>query len=108
MQTQQIKQIIIQELPTILQHDREIQDLVVQLSRRHLADREETESRFDRLLDELRRDREEQSRKWDQQNKNGMNRAKSGLNRTKDGMNRTESGTKTRLRSTACWNLSKD
>ena len=28
-----------------------------------------TESRFDRVLEELKRDREEQSRKWDEQNK---------------------------------------
>lgn len=65
MQTQQIKQIIVRELPAILQTDREIQDLVLQLSRQHFADKRETESRFDRLLDELQRDREEQSHRWE-------------------------------------------
>lgn len=69
MQTQQIKQIIVRELPAILQTDREIQDLVLQLSRQHFADKRETESRFDRLLDELQRDREEQSRRWEEQNR---------------------------------------
>ncbi|MEA3341383.1 MAG: hypothetical protein U9R15_15570, partial [Chloroflexota bacterium] len=64
---QQIKQIIVQELPIILQQDTEIKDFVLQLSRRHFADKKKTESRFDRMLDELRRDREEQSRRWDAQ-----------------------------------------
>jgi len=65
MESQQVKQIIIRELPLILQHDREMQDFILQLSRRHFADKGETTSRFDRVLDELRRDREENTRKWE-------------------------------------------
>jgi hypothetical protein len=66
---QQIKQIIMQELPALLQQDREIQEFILQLSRDHFADKRETESRFDRMLEDLRRDREEQTRKWEEQNR---------------------------------------
>ncbi len=67
MENHQIKQIILRELPGILQRDPEVQEFIVRLSRQHFADKAETASRFDRLLEELRRDREEQARKWDEQ-----------------------------------------
>ena len=67
--TQQIKEIILKELPAILEEDPEIHRYFLQLSRRHFADKTQTEDRFDRVLDELRHDREEQSRKWDEQNR---------------------------------------
>ena len=66
MDMEQIKQLILRELPDILQRDPEVEGFILRLSRRHFADREETESRFDRLLDELRRDREEQTRRWEE------------------------------------------
>jgi len=62
---QQIKEIILQELPTIFETDPEIERYVLQLSRKHFADKAQTEDRFDRILDELRRDREEQRFKWE-------------------------------------------
>jgi len=65
---QQIKEIILRELPAILEEDPEIHRYFLQLSRRHFADKTQTEDRFDRILDELRRDREEQNRKWEAQN----------------------------------------
>jgi hypothetical protein len=68
MSDQQIKQIIKQELPAILQQDAEMQQFILGLMRGQFADKEETGSRFDRLLDELRRDREEQSKRWAEQN----------------------------------------
>jgi hypothetical protein len=68
MESQQIKQIIIRELPAILQHDRDIQELILQLSKEHFADREETDRRFDRILDELAHNREEQNERWAEQN----------------------------------------
>jgi len=63
---QQIKNIIMRELPRILEQDSEVRGLILRLSARQFADKQETESRFDRLLDELRRDREEQTRKWEE------------------------------------------
>jgi len=69
MEAQQIRQIVVQELPIVLQQNREVQQAILRITRDRFADQAETESRFDRLLDELRRDREEQNRKWEEQNR---------------------------------------
>ena len=66
MENQQLVQLIRQELPGILQRDREMREWVLRLTREQYADKRETESRFDRLLEELRRDREESTRKWEE------------------------------------------
>lgn len=66
MENQQLTQLIRQELPGILRRDREMREWVLTLTRERYADKGETESRFDRLLDELRRDREENTRKWEE------------------------------------------
>jgi hypothetical protein len=65
MENQQLMQLIRRELPGILQRDREMREWVLALTRERYADKGETESRFDRVLDELRRDREENTRKWE-------------------------------------------
>ncbi len=54
-------------LPELLRQDPDFRAEVLALTRQAYADREETESRFDRLLSELKRDREEQVRRWDEQ-----------------------------------------
>lgn len=69
MTEEQVKRIILRELPAIMQSDREVREFILRLSREQFADKQETASRFDRVLDELRRDREEQSRKWDEQSR---------------------------------------
>jgi hypothetical protein len=86
MDTQQVKQLIMQELPAILEQDVKVRQFILQLSRQHFADKVETESRFDRLLDELRRDREEQNRKWDENQAviNGMLQEIKALSRKHD------------------------
>ena len=68
MTQEEIKTIIRQEIPEILQ-DREMRDYIVRSVNNYFAGKQETESRFDQILEELRRDREEQSRKWDEQNR---------------------------------------
>jgi hypothetical protein len=68
MTEEEIKAIIRQEMPQILQ-DREMRDYIVRSVNNYFAGKQETESRFDQILEELRRDREEQSRKWDKQNR---------------------------------------
>jgi hypothetical protein len=68
MSVTEIKQIIKRELPTIMREDEEIRQFILHLTRTQFADKAETDSRFDRLLDELRHDREEQSRRWAEQN----------------------------------------
>lgn len=65
MDEAQIKQIIKRELPAIMREDAEIQQLVLQLAHDQFAGKAETESRFDRLLAELRQDREAQQKKWE-------------------------------------------
>lgn len=62
--TQEIRELIRRELPILVQQDPEIQRMVLRLARQQFADRQETEDRFTLLLEELRRDREEQTRKW--------------------------------------------
>ena len=68
MTQEEIKTIIRQEMPEILQ-DREMRDYILRSVNNYFAGKQETESRFDQILEELRRDREEQSRKWDEQNR---------------------------------------
>jgi len=65
----QVKAIILRELPAIVGRDPQVRDLILRLSQEQFADKRETESRFDRVLEELRRDREEQARKWDEQSR---------------------------------------
>jgi hypothetical protein len=69
MDVQQLKELIKRELPAMLQDDEEIKRFILSVARQQFADKGETNSHFDRLLDELRRDREEQNRKWEEQNR---------------------------------------
>lgn len=66
MITAEIKQWIQRELPVIFREDVEIHQFILELTRSQYADKQVTESRFDRILDELQRDREEQRWKWDE------------------------------------------
>lgn len=86
MSVTEIKQIIKHDLPTIMREDEEIRQFILRLARTQFADKTETESRFDRLLDELRRDREEQNRKWDENQRviNQMLQEIRGLSRKHD------------------------
>ncbi|MGQ9483285.1 MAG: PD-(D/E)XK nuclease family protein, partial [Chloroflexus sp.] len=56
-----------QELPALIETDPEVQRLTLQLTQKYFAGRSETESRFDRVLEELRQMREEQTRRWEEQ-----------------------------------------
>jgi len=69
MENQQIIELIRQELPGIMERHPDVRRWVLKLTRKQYPDKQETESRFDRLLDELRRDREENTRKWEEQNR---------------------------------------
>ncbi len=66
MITEELRNEIRQILPELLRQDPEIQDWILRLARGEFVERRETENRFDRLLDELRRDREAQTRKWEE------------------------------------------
>ncbi|MBN1873156.1 MAG: DUF3782 domain-containing protein [Anaerolineae bacterium] len=76
MENHQIRQLIRRELPALLRRDSELREWVLSLTREQYADKRETESRFECVLEELRRDREEnrqelrtmreeQNRKWE-------------------------------------------
>ncbi|NJO18511.1 MAG: DUF3782 domain-containing protein [Thioploca sp.] len=69
MDTNQLEQIILQKLPTLIQESPQIQELILKLAQQNFADRQGTEDRFYQLLNELRQDREEQAKKWDEQNR---------------------------------------
>ena len=72
MQTQtseEIKKIIIAELPRFVESDPGIRRFILDITHKRYADRMETESRIDRILDELKRDREARDKKWDAQEK---------------------------------------
>ena len=57
-----------------MKKDRKIREWILQLTKEQLTEKAneietKTESKFDRLLEELKKDREEQNKKWEEQNK---------------------------------------
>ena len=66
MEKQEIVQLLKEQLPALLEESPELERWIERLTAQRYANRQQTESRFDQLLDELRRDREEQSRKWEE------------------------------------------
>jgi hypothetical protein len=67
MTTESLKEAIKRELPEFLRSDPDFRAYILELTRQEYAGRTETHDRFYDLLAELRRDREEQTRKWDEQ-----------------------------------------
>lgn len=66
MNAEALKEAIRQELPHFLRTDPDLRAYILELTRREYAGREETQDRFYEILAELRRNREEQTRKWDE------------------------------------------
>ena len=69
MNTETLKETIRRELPALLRADPDLRSFILELTRGQYADRVETQDRFYEILAELRRDREEQTRKWEEQNR---------------------------------------
>ncbi len=67
--SEQFDQLILQRLPLLMRQSPQIQELVLDWTRQNFVERKETDNWFYQILGELRRDREEQSRKWDEQNR---------------------------------------
>ncbi|MDM8539435.1 DUF3782 domain-containing protein [Desulfobacterales bacterium HSG17] len=65
----QIKNMILSELPGIIKDDYEFRRCVLDITREQYADKEKTGDRIDRILDELKRDREKRDKKWEAQEK---------------------------------------
>jgi hypothetical protein len=69
--TQDVKKIIREELPGLMKRDKKIRQWIIQLSKEQITENtnkieSKIESRFDRLLDELKRDREAQTARWEE------------------------------------------
>ena len=65
MPTDSLKEQIKRELPDWLRSDPEFRRFVLDLARDEFAGKRHTEGRFEAMLAELARDREEQTRKWE-------------------------------------------
>jgi hypothetical protein len=65
MEYQQLRSIILNELPTIMQNDPALRKAVLEISRAQFADRTETDSRFEHMMARLERLMDEDSKKWE-------------------------------------------
>jgi len=64
-----ITNLIREQLPQLIAQEPLVRDFVLRTVSDYYAGKQETESKFDRILAELQRDREEQARKWDEKNR---------------------------------------
>lgn len=64
-----LQETIRRALPDLLRADPGFRHEILEITRAAYADRDETAARFDRVLAELQRDREAQSRKWEAQSR---------------------------------------
>ena len=53
MESQQLQETILKELPALIQNNKAFRQAVIKITRHQFADKVETESRFDRLMNEL-------------------------------------------------------
>ena len=66
---EEVKKIIISQLPRLMETDPDIRNFILNVTRERYAEKKETENRFDRMMDELKRDREARDKKWAAQDK---------------------------------------
>lgn len=67
MQEESMKEQVKRELPKWLRTDPAFRRVILDITRDEFADKGQTEGRFEAMLAELARNREEQARKWDEQ-----------------------------------------
>jgi len=67
MEQSEVITLIQEELPRLIAQEPLVRDFILRTVSEYYASKSETESKFDRILAELQRDREEQARKWDEQ-----------------------------------------
>ncbi len=63
---QDVRALILRELPRLLETDAEVQQILLRQLRSEFAGRQESESRFEQILQELQQDRQEQRRQWEE------------------------------------------
>jgi hypothetical protein len=66
MEKELVRRIIYEELPEIMRQDKEVRQFILELSRQQFADKETTESRFDRVMDRLERDYQANQKLWEE------------------------------------------
>lgn len=69
MTESEFKNLIQQQLPELISQDPQIRDFILRTVSDYYAPKQETESRFDQILRELREDRQRQDLKWEEQNR---------------------------------------
>ncbi|WP_353684272.1 DUF3782 domain-containing protein [Thermodesulfovibrio sp. 3907-1M] len=66
---EEIKQIILTELPGLLKRDRKMRETIYHILQERFADKKQTEDRFEKILREIQLQREESERKWSEWNR---------------------------------------
>lgn len=69
MDTAQQIEITASLLPALIQRDKKTQHAILELVHEKTLSRAESDQRFNQMITELQKNREEQSRKWDEQNR---------------------------------------
>ncbi|MBD2425590.1 DUF3782 domain-containing protein [Phormidium sp. FACHB-1136] len=69
MEQSEVIALIQQELPRLMAQEPQVREFILQTVSDFYMGRREADNKFDRILAELQRDREEQARKWDEQNR---------------------------------------
>ena len=64
----ELREYLTKELPVIMEENPDIQRTIFLISQKRFADKDRTDERFDKMLEELKKDREENNRKWEEQN----------------------------------------
>ena len=67
MEQSEVIALIQQELPRLMAQEPQVREFILQTVSDFYMGRREADIKFDRILAELQRDREEQARKWDEQ-----------------------------------------
>jgi hypothetical protein len=66
MEPQQIKELILKELPTLMQQDSSLREWVLNIGRTQFADKVITESRFDQMMRVIQQKIEKDSHQWEE------------------------------------------
>jgi hypothetical protein len=97
MEPQQLKELILKELPTLIQQDSSLREWVLTIGRTQFAEQAATESRFDQMmkiiqqqLAEIQQLREEQNRKWDENQKKLLELERKSDERWEEGQRKWE------------------
>lgn len=99
MDAETLKKAIKEELPQLLRKDPSLNNYILRLTREVYADKDQTQKSVSEILDELRRDREENARKWDESNRRWEEQNRKWQEKQeeeKDGKSKIENGMRIR------------